>query len=107
MSSVEINQVLQEMRNMTALAENKTNVNQAQNVSGTDFAQLLKDSVNHVANTQKAGSAAATAFEAGDPSVNISEVMIALQKASVSFQAMSQVRNSLLTAYRQVMNMPV
>jgi len=107
MSSVEINQVLQQMRDMSAMAGNKTSVNPAENVSGTDFAQLLKDSINHVAKTQKAGSAMATSFEAGDPAVNLSEVMVAVQKASVSFQAMTQVRNNLVSAYKQVMNMPV
>ena len=107
MSSVEINQVLQEMRNMTSVAESKMSVEPGANVSGPDFAQLLKDSVNQVNQTQKTSAGLATAFEAGDPSVNLSEVMIAIQKSSVSFQAMTQVRNHLLSAYKEVMNMQV
>ena len=46
-------------------------------------------------------------FEKGDPDVSLAEVMVALEKASVSFQAMTQVRNELLSAYQEVMNMPV
>ena len=44
---------------------------------------------------------------AGDTSKNLHEVMIALQTASVSFQEMVQVRNKLVTAYQDVMNIQV
>lgn len=107
MSSLEINQVLQQMRNVSAMAENKLPLETDANISGPDFSQLLKDSINKVNETQKSASGLATAFESGDPNVNLSEVMVALQKASVSFQAMTQVRNNLLSAYKEVMNMPV
>lgn len=107
MSSVEINQVLQQMRNMASMAENKMSVEPGSNVSGPDFSQLIKDAVNQVNQTQQTASGLATAFEAGDPSVNLSEVMLAIQKASISFQAMTQVRNNLVSAYKEVMNMQV
>lgn len=107
MSSVEINQVLQQMRNMAAMAENTMPVQPGAEVPGSDFAQLLKDSVNQVNDTQKTAAGLATAFETGDPAVNLSEVMVAIQKASVSFQAMTQVRNNLVSAYKEVMNMQV
>ena len=107
MSSIEINQVLQQMRNMSAMAENKMSVNPGESASGPEFAQLMKDSVNQVNQTQKSAMGLATAFEAGDPSVDLSEVMVAMQKASISFQAMTQVRNNLVSAYKEVMNMQV
>jgi flagellar hook-basal body complex protein FliE len=46
-------------------------------------------------------------FETGDPSVSLAEVMINAQKASIQFSGMTEVRNKLLTAYKDVMNMPV
>ena len=46
-------------------------------------------------------------FSAGDPNVNLQDVMVNLQKASMSFQQMVQVRNRLVTAYQDIMNMPV
>jgi len=49
----------------------------------------------------------AEAFAKGDTSTDLTEVMVAMQKASLSFQAMTQVRNKLLEAYKDVMNMPV
>lgn len=107
MSSVEINQVLQQIRNMSAMAENKTAIEPGANVSGPDFAQLMKDSVNQVNETQKTAAGLATAFDSGDPTVNLSEVMVAIQKANISFQAMTQVRNNLVSAYKEVMNMQV
>ncbi len=107
MSSVEINQVLQQMRNMAAMAENKPAQGSVENSSGVDFSQLLKDSVNKVNETQKTASGLSTAFEKGDPTVSLSRVMVEMQKSSVSFQALTQVRNKLLNAYKEVMNMPV
>jgi flagellar hook-basal body complex protein FliE len=43
----------------------------------------------------------------GTSKVDLSDVMIASQKASVSFQAMTQVRNKLVQAYQDIMQMPV
>ncbi len=106
-NSVEINQVLQQMKNLSAMAENKLPTEQGMDVAKPDFSQLLKDSVNQVNKVQKSASGMASAFEAGDPSVNLTEVMVAIQKARVSFQAMTQVRNNLVSAYKEVMNMQV
>lgn len=47
------------------------------------------------------------AYIKGDPNVSISDVMIASQKSSVAFQAATQVRNKLVEAYKDVMNMPI
>ena len=44
---------------------------------------------------------------AASKSVTLPEVMIALQKASLSFQAMTEVRNRLVNAYQEIMNMPI
>ena len=108
---MQINQILSQMREMAAQAENR--ISSAQHLDNDiqatrpDFGQLLKDSVNHVNETQKTAAAMATAFETGDPNTNLSEVMVSLQKASVSFQAMTQVRNNLVSAYKEIMNMQV
>ncbi|MCG6939177.1 MAG: flagellar hook-basal body complex protein FliE [Gammaproteobacteria bacterium] len=107
MSGLEINELLQQMRSMASMAENKMPAEAGAAASGTDFAQLLKESVDKVNQTQQTATELATSFELGDPSVNLSEVMVALQKASVSFQAMTQVRNNLVSAYKEVMNMQV
>ncbi|MBI4742117.1 MAG: flagellar hook-basal body complex protein FliE [Betaproteobacteria bacterium] len=73
----------------------------------TDFAQVLKNSIEQVNQAQQQADGMAANFAAGDGNGNLHEVMIALQKANVSFQEMVQVRNKLVTAYHDVMNMQV
>jgi flagellar hook-basal body complex protein FliE len=75
--------------------------------ANAEFGQLFSQAIDKVNDLQKQSSAVAKAYEAGTPGVDITDVMIASQKSSVSFQAMVQVRNKLVDAYRDVMNMPV
>jgi flagellar hook-basal body complex protein FliE len=91
------------MRTMSIEAGNKPPVS---NDSG-DFAAMLKQSIDTVNQTQKQSTKLATAFETGQSDVSLAEVMVASQKASVSFQAMLQVRNKLVDAYKDVMSMPM
>jgi flagellar hook-basal body complex protein FliE len=56
---------------------------------------------------QNQASSLAQAYEGGDKSVDLSKVMLEVQKADLAFRAMAQVRNKLLDAYTQVMNMSV
>ena len=107
MSDIDISQVLQQMRTMAAMAENRLPLEMGTESVKTDFGQLLKNSINEVNETQKTAKSLAAAFEAGDENVNLSQVMVAIQKASVSFQAMTQVRNNLVSAYKEIMNMQV
>ncbi len=67
----------------------------------------MKSSINAVNEAQTTASDMAAALERGDKSVTLPEVMIALQKASLSFQAMTEVRNRLVNAYQEIMNMPI
>ena len=46
-------------------------------------------------------------FETGTGDATLAEVMIASQKANLSFRAVTEVRNKLITAYQDIMNMPV
>jgi flagellar hook-basal body complex protein FliE len=68
---------------------------------------MLGQAVDKVADTQKVSTEMATAFEVGQKGVDLTDVMIASQKASVSFEAMTQVRNKLVQAYQDIMQMPV
>ncbi|MFP5390416.1 MAG: flagellar hook-basal body complex protein FliE [Gammaproteobacteria bacterium] len=72
-----------------------------------DFADALKNSIAQVSDAQNAADAKGKAFAMGDDSVNLSDVMISMQKASISFQATVQVRNKLVSAYHEIMNMQV
>ncbi len=103
MSSPEISQVLAQMRVMTA------QVNPAAATEPTqqgNFAQLLSDSINQVNDLQQQSGALKTAFEQG-ADVDLTQVMVASQKSSLAFNAMVEVRNKLIDAYKDVMSMPL
>jgi flagellar hook-basal body complex protein FliE len=69
-----------------------------------DFANTLKSMVGAVNNQQSQASALQSDFSNGDKSVSLSQVMVASQKADLSFQTMLQVRNKLVSAYQDIMN---
>ena len=101
-----IDQLLGQLRAASALAAGGTEV-QPGAAPGADFAPLLQSSLNQVNGAQQGAEGLVKQFESGDPNVNLQDVMISLQKASLSFQTMVQVRNKLVTAYQEIMNMQV
>ncbi|MGB5539975.1 MAG: flagellar hook-basal body complex protein FliE [Gammaproteobacteria bacterium] len=109
MSDMGISQVLDQMRAISAQAR-RDPVAESGNAAATgrpDFAGLLKESVNSVNEAQQAAGKLQAAFEAEDPNVDVAQVMVAMQKSSLSFQAMATVRNKLVAAYQEIMSMPV
>ncbi len=71
------------------------------------FGALLSNAVGQVNETQMRAGEMKRAFESGNGDASLAEIMIASQKASLSFRAMTEVRNKLVTAYQDIMNMPV
>jgi flagellar hook-basal body complex protein FliE len=107
MSSMQIQQVLAEMRALQSRASGIAPEAATSGPAPADFASLLKDSVDHIAAMQNQATALAGAYETGDKSVDLTRVMLEVQKAGLAFHAMTEVRNKLLDAYTQVMNMSV
>ncbi|WP_207062427.1 flagellar hook-basal body complex protein FliE [Motiliproteus sp. SC1-56] len=110
---VDIQNVLGQMRALKAQAQQGVGTfpvrpqAEIQPAAQNSFGDLLKMAVDKVNETQQAATKLTQAYEKGDPSVDLPEVMIGLQKASVSFQAMTQVRNRLVTAYEDISKMPI
>ena len=75
--------------------------------SATDFAAVLKSSLDNVAQAQNHAESMQQAFVLGDDKVSLSDVMIDMQKANISFQTTVQVRNKVIAAYNDIMNMQV
>lgn len=75
--------------------------------TASPFGQLMHQAIDNVNGLQHNSKQMAASYERGQSGVDITDVMVASQKASVSFQAMVQVRNKLVEAYKDVMNMPV
>ena len=75
--------------------------------SGVDFASVLKSSLDGVNQAQHQAEDMQKAFVLGDDKVSLSDTMISMQKANISFQTTVQVRNKVVAAYNDIMNMQV
>jgi len=75
--------------------------------AGVDFAALLKSSLDQVNESQAKAMGLARDFELGKGDVALHDVMLALQKANIEFQGTVQVRNRLVAAYQDIMNMQI
>lgn len=71
------------------------------------FANVLGDMISQVNQAQTAAQSLSREYQLGNPSVGIEETMIAMNKASLSFQMLTQVRNKVVQAYTEIMNMPL
>lgn len=70
------------------------------------FGATLENALKAVNASQNEASSASAAYERGD-TVDVAQVMLSRQKASIGFEATLQVRNKLLSAYKDIMSMPV
>jgi flagellar hook-basal body complex protein FliE len=106
MSEINMDQLLVQMR---AMSDKASSISQTAVDKGNspDFSNMFKNAVNQVNETQQHAGELTKQFELGNPDIDVADVMINLQKASVSFQAMTQVRNKLVNAYQEIMNMSV
>ncbi|WP_448502410.1 flagellar hook-basal body complex protein FliE [Sphingomonas sp.] len=70
------------------------------------FAATLETALSKVNGAQHQAAELSSAYERGE-TIDIAKVMLARQQASVGFEATLQVRNKLLSAYKDIMSMPV
>lgn len=115
-NSLQVHQLLdsmQSIRNKMPVFQNQFDVVKgvgelkSAQTPATSFSSYLTDALSGVNEQQQTSSAMAAAFERGDPGVDITQVMISMEKASISFQALTQVRNKMVDAYKDIMNMPI
>lgn len=104
MSISAIESVLQQMRT-TALQSGIAQPAAEATQSG-GFAAELRRSLDNISTAQTRAYGQAEDFEMGKPGVALNDVMVDLQKANVAFQTGLQVRNRLVAAYQEVMNLP-
>jgi flagellar hook-basal body complex protein FliE len=117
MSSLQIDAVLSQIRAMQSQVRGvSAPANEVAQVAGAasgvqapanSFANVMKQGLDQVNQTQQRASEIATQFERGVPGVELPQVMLEMQKASVSFRAVTEVRNKLVDAYQTIMNMPI
>jgi flagellar hook-basal body complex protein FliE len=104
MNDIGINAVVEQMRAMAQMAADRP-ARALDAPEEVDFSKLLEDSLGKVNAMQQQADRLSDAFARGDDALDLAQVMVAVQKASVSFEAVTQVRNKLLAAYQEIMNM--
>lgn len=108
-----VDSLLAEMRSAMAAAQSGklqgagSSMAAPQATGGSDFASALKSSLDGVAKAQNQAEELQKAFVLGDDKVSLSDVMIQMQKANIQFQTSVQVRNKMVAAYNDIMNMQV
>lgn len=108
MSSPSIQSALQQMQGLASQAAQPVKGGYVSTAVGQGgFGSELQASIQRINRLQQTANSKAMAFQAGEPNVELNDVMVDMQKASVAFQMGLQVRNRLVTAYRDVMNMQV
>lgn len=78
-----------------------------QNPSAQNFAEMLGDAINGVNARQLESRSMQQRFDMGDKTLSLADVMVAKEKSGIAFEATVQVRNKVMEAYKQIMNMPV
>lgn len=73
---------------------------------GTEMSKVITDTLNGISEAQNNAYELSNAYQAGED-VPLTEVILEMQKSSLAFEATLQVRNKVLQAYEQIMNMPV
>jgi len=114
MSNMQIDSVLSQIRSLQSQIKAPAAVHggvaaatEVSGASGTKFADLLKGGLSAVNQSQQRADDLATAFQRGTPGVELADVMIEMQKANVSFRAATEVRNRMVSAYQEIMNMQI
>ncbi|MEI7035939.1 flagellar hook-basal body complex protein FliE [Fulvimonas yonginensis] len=107
MSTIDVNNLLAQMRQLSAQVRPAETVLKAAPAPKADFGALLRQSIATVSESQQQAGAMAASFERGDPGADLGRTMVAIQKADLSLRAMTEVRNKLVDAYKDIMNMPV
>lgn len=98
-----IDSVLQQLQLSSLQAGNKS----GEATSHINFAETMKAALSKISETQNSARAQAQDFEMGKPGISLNDVMVDLQKSSISMQMGIQVRNKLVSAYTDIMNMQV
>ncbi|HAU2264692.1 TPA: flagellar hook-basal body complex protein FliE [Legionella pneumophila] len=104
MSDINTVNLINQMKTLAAQAEG---IKPDSGLNHTSFSSVFQQALNQVNELSQTSDSLKTRFEIGDPNVSLGEVMIASQKSNLGFEATLRVRNKLVQAYQDIMNMPV
>lgn len=97
--------LLQQIRELSAQSASIQGAN-SNSAPNTSFADAVAAGIKEVNTLQQSAAAKRDAYEAGE-NIPLTDVVIGMQKSSLSFEATLQIRNKVMKAYEDIMNMPV
>lgn len=106
MNQIDTSTVLAQMQAMAEQARGTAPAEQPP-PAGAEFTALLQRSIDRVNELQQQSRSAKEAFRTGASDMSLAEVVLASEKAGIAFQAVLQVRNKVIQAYQDVINMPL
>jgi flagellar hook-basal body complex protein FliE len=89
------------------LATNGQPLAKPKSVGGASFGDAMAQAMKGVSAQQQQAQRLQREVQLDNPNVSLEETMVAMQKAQIGFQATLQVRNRLVSAYSEIMNMQV
>ena len=113
---MDIQSVLAQMRSMQLQSQHTAELIRADQADvlkvgelseNKSFGELMVNAIDSVNDLQKESGRLSKAIENGEEGASLVEAMIASQKASIAFQAVTETRNKLVSAYEKIMNMPI
>jgi len=107
MSEMDVSRVLAQIRTLQSQASFKPATAPAAAAPTAGFDSLLKGAIDQVNQTQQTSARLQESFARGDRNTDLSTVMLAGAKAQVEFRGMVEVRNRLVAAYQDIMNLPL
>lgn len=105
MTDINASQLISQLRSMASAAAGAPAAAGGPDQGG--FSEMLTKAINSVNDSQQQAAGLKEAFQRGDADIDVNRVMIASQKANIEFQLMMQVRNRLINAYQDIMNMQI
>ncbi|HEY3590903.1 MAG TPA: flagellar hook-basal body complex protein FliE [Buttiauxella sp.] len=111
MSIPSMNGVLEQIQFQAQQVSGAANANSLQNkrssADSVSFSSLLFNSINDISQASTSAKAQKQSYMMGTSDIGLNDVMVSSQKASIALNFGIQVRNKMVSAYQEIMNMAV
>ena len=102
-----VNQIQRQAGQVSAMQNQLTPTGTNDTENKTQFSDVLFNSLNNISQPQNQAKQGSEDYLAGVPGVGLNDVMVSMQKSSVALNLGVQVRNKMVSAYQDIMNMGV
>lgn len=111
MSDIDVSSVLSQIRALKAQSAGLSRPSAPTAAAATEgsasFGRVMSAALDRVSLSQDTANQLQTKFQLGDPNTDLASVMLASSRAQVEFKGLVEVRNRMVRAYQDIMNMPL